>query len=144
LVFSFPIDQSAGGSTRAATKVGLYEQAMLEIALARIWSDNSVSQTLYFNAEREGQDIERVLAQTCPMVKSLSMLPHCAKGVYKQSPYEEITEAEYHTMRSTISDIDWKDFTSEPVITRGCDGDNCEMRTFLASTLGSTSPVPLS
>lgn len=133
LVFSFPIDQTCNGSTRPATDVSLLEQSMLEIALARIWSDNSISQTLYFNAEREGEDVERVLAQTCPMVKSLSMLPHCGKGVYPQSPYEEITEDEYHTMKANVKQIDWRNFTAEPIITRGCDGDACILGEFLLS-----------
>lgn len=134
LVFSFPIDQTSGGTTRAATEVSLREQAMLEMSLCRIWADNSVSQTLYFNPEKESNDVENVLAQTCPMVKSLSMLPHTSAGVYPQSPFEEITEKEYHIMVASVNPVDWTHFTAMPIITRGCDGDSCIVKEFLLST----------
>ncbi len=130
LVFSFPIDQTFGGTTRPATDISLREQSMLQQSLARIWADNSVSQTLYFNPETESKDIENVLAQTTPMVKSLSMLPHVPKGVYPQSPFEEITESVYLKMVSQITDVDWEQFTDSPIMTRGCDGDACEMMAF--------------
>ena len=47
-VFEFPIDQSEGGMVKPATEVGLWEQAMTLILLQREWSDNAVSNTLYF------------------------------------------------------------------------------------------------
>jgi hypothetical protein len=134
LVFSFPIDQTGGGTTRPATEVSLREQAMLLQSLARIYADNSISQTLYFNPELESRDIENVLAQTCPLVKSLSMLPHTSKGVYKQSPYEEITQTEYHAMKKNLRPINWSNFKSLPIMSRGCESENCDLNAFKIAT----------
>jgi ribonucleoside-triphosphate reductase len=131
LVFSFPVDQTGGGKTRTATQVSLWEQACLESSLARIWADNSISQTLYFDPVNEGKIIENVLAQTCPLVKSLSMLPHTPAGVYEQSPYEEITKEQYDVMTKDVKPINWTEFADEPIISRGCDSDVCDIKAYL-------------
>lgn len=131
LVFSFPIDQTGGGKTRTATQVSLWEQASLEVSLSSIWADNSISQTLYFDPSKESNIIENVLAQTCPRVKSLSMLPHTPAGVYAQSPYEEITKEEYNERTQNIKPIDWLDFVDEPIMSRGCDSDVCDIKAYL-------------
>ena len=47
-VFSFPLDQGNSGKIKPATEVSIYKQAMMLIMLQREWSDNAVSNTLYF------------------------------------------------------------------------------------------------
>lgn len=47
-VFEWPIDQSDGDRVRSATEVSLWEQAMTLVLMQREWSDNAVSNTLYF------------------------------------------------------------------------------------------------
>lgn len=47
-VFEWPIDQSNGGRVRSATQVSIWEQAAMLVLLQREWSDNAVSNTLYF------------------------------------------------------------------------------------------------
>lgn len=47
-VFEFPIDQGSNGRVSPATDVNIYKQAMLLVLLQREWSDNAVSNTLYF------------------------------------------------------------------------------------------------
>lgn len=47
-VFEWPIDQSDGGMIQPATEISLWRQAMTLVLLQREWSDNAVSNTLYF------------------------------------------------------------------------------------------------
>jgi hypothetical protein len=47
-VFEFVIDQGNKGQIKPATDVSLWEQAMMLVLLQREWSDNAVSNTLYF------------------------------------------------------------------------------------------------
>ena len=48
---------------------------MLVMAAQRHWADNSVSVTVKFDPQRDGGDIEHLLALVASNVKSLSMLP---------------------------------------------------------------------
>lgn len=123
-VFEFVIDQS---HTRPASEVSVWEQASLLTTLQREWSDNAVSVTLYFNPTTEGHQLEHLLAQYAPLVKSLSMLPHTEAGVYKQSPLEGITKDEYDRRRATLPTIDWALFTgSDGEMARFCTNAGCE------------------
>lgn len=47
-VFEYPIDQGDNGRVKPATEISLWQQAMLLVLLQREWSDNAVSNTLYF------------------------------------------------------------------------------------------------
>lgn len=47
-VFEWPIDQSDNGKVRPATQITVWQQAMMLVLLQREWSDNAVSNTLYF------------------------------------------------------------------------------------------------
>lgn len=125
LVFSFPLKL---GDERIAEEVSVWEQACMLELMQRVWADNSVSCTLYFNKKEEHQ-IEHVLSHFIPLIKSVSMLPHLGKGVYEQSPYEEITEEEYNEMKIKITspNSDYENLTSTPIGVKGCDGDRCEM-----------------
>ena len=79
-----------------------------------------------FDLDVESRDLKHLLAQILPLVKSVSILPHTPMGVYKQAPYEKITEEEYNTMSQSIHDVDWNSFREDAIGTRGCDGENCE------------------
>lgn len=127
LVFSFPIYQ---GSTRSAQNVSIWEQAMLQITLQREWSDNGTSCTLYFDPVTEGNILENVIAQTTPLIKGLSCIPHTDEGVYIQAPYQKITEEEYNTISAGIKAIKWEGYQEEAVLTKGCDGDSCDFNAF--------------
>ncbi len=72
-IFEFPLFQ---GEHRTAEKVSVWEQAALQSSLQREWSDNSVSCTLYFDREREGDDLQRVLEHFAPLFISTSALHH--------------------------------------------------------------------
>lgn len=124
-VFEFVINQS---HTRPASEVSVWEQASLLTTLQREWSDNAVSVTLYFNPATEGVQLEHLLAQYAPLVKSLSMLPHTEAGVYKQSPLEGISKDEYDRRRALLPTIDWSVFTGgdgqQPTY---CSNDTCQL-----------------
>jgi hypothetical protein len=80
------------------------------------------------NVYNEEQDIEKVLSSIVPHIKSLSLLPHSAKGAYAQMPQEGITEAEYHRRVSEIKPIDWTKLNNsiaEPELY--CSGPVCEL-----------------
>ena len=123
-VFEFVIDQS---HTRPASEVSVWEQASLLTTLQREWSDNAVSVTLYFNPKTEGHQLEHLLAQYAPLVKSLSMLPHTEAGVYAQSPLEGISKEEYTRRRAALPKIDWTVFTGgDGEMAKYCTNAGCE------------------
>lgn len=111
-VFEFPIYL---GKTRKAASVSAWEQFSLLAMLQREWSDNMVSCTIYFDPEDEGAQIEQMLAQFVPLIKSVSMLPHTRSGAYRQMPYEGISKEEYEKRLAELPKIDWETF-------RGSDG----------------------
>jgi ribonucleoside-triphosphate reductase len=122
-VFEFPIDQ---GKTRKAASVSAWEQFAFLAMLQREWSDNMVSCTVYFDPETEGAQIEHMLAQFAPVIKSVSMLPHSAAGAYKQMPYEGITKEAYEERLARLPKIDWSSFGgSDGLDSRFCTDESC-------------------
>lgn len=129
-VFSYPINQ---GKTRAATTVSAWEQFSLLAMLQREWSDNMVSCTVYWNPETEKNQIEQMLGQFAPLIKSVSLLPHTPGGAYEQMPYEGISSEQYIEMRRKIKKIDFSNYQSlnneQPEnkdATLYCENDSCE------------------
>jgi hypothetical protein len=82
-----------------------------------------------YNAAHEEHMIEPVLSFAAPLTKAMSLLPHTAKGVYKQMPEEGMTEEEYHLALSKMKKIDWSELNgkSDGIDERYCQGDNCEV-----------------
>ena len=128
-VFSYPIQQ---GKTRAATTVSAWEQFALLAMLQREWSDNMVSCTVYWNPETERNQIEHMLGQFAPLIKSVSLLPHTPGGAYEQMPYEGISSEQYIELKRSIKDIDFSNYqsnNSQPEnkdATLYCENDICE------------------
>lgn len=91
LVFEFVVDH---GNVRPCEKVSPWEQFSLAAMMQKCWSDNSVSATIYFDKEKDKNDVEKMLAMYIPILKSVSMLPHSGHG-YSQAPYEPINEDVY-------------------------------------------------
>ncbi len=124
-VFEFPIDQ---GTTRKATSVSAREQFEFLVMLQREWSDNMVSCTVYFDPKTEGEQIEHMLAEFVPVIKSVSMLPHFDTGAYTQMPYEGITKEAYQERLSKLPKIDWSSFGgSDGSESRLCTNDSCQI-----------------
>jgi ribonucleoside-triphosphate reductase len=79
-----------------------------------------------FDPNHEEDDIERVLSAITPLIKSCSLLPHSAKGAYRQMPEEGITPQEYETRLKAIKPINWSKFGgSDGIDERYCQGDAC-------------------
>ncbi len=124
MVFEFPIDQ---GKTRKADEVSAWEQFAFLAMLQREWSDNMVSCTVYFDKEKEGDQIAHMLAQFAPVIKSVSMLPHTDAGAYAQMPYEGITKEEYEKRLKALKEINWESFCgSDGEDSRFCTTESCE------------------
>jgi ribonucleotide reductase alpha subunit len=125
LVFEFPIDQ---GKTRSAEEVSMWEQFSLLVALNNSFTDNMVSCTIYFNPKTEGHQLERALASHAPFIKSVSMLPHTQEGVYKQAPYQGITQDEYEKRLAAIQPINWQTYGgSDGQMPKFCNNDTCTL-----------------
>jgi ribonucleoside-diphosphate reductase alpha chain len=123
-VFSFPIDQ---GATRPATSVSAWEQFAFLAMLQREWADNMVSCTVYFNKD-EADQVEYMLGQFAPVIKSVSMLPHSDGGSYPQMPYEGVTREKYTTLLDSLPPIDWSTFVgSDGVEEKFCSNDSCTL-----------------
>lgn len=125
LVFEFPIDQ---GKTRPATEVSAWEQFALLATLQREWADNMVSCTVYFDKETEGPQLEHMLGQYAPVIKSVSLLPHTDEGAYKQMPYEGINREEYMIRKGQILPINWDNYSgTDGQDTKFCTNDTCSI-----------------
>lgn len=122
----FPVEF---GQSRPTRKVSIYEQFGIVAALQRSYADNSVSFTGHFSRERESDDVERVIAMYAPLIKTCSLLPYSddltKKGEYAHMPFEEITEAEYNALVSTIKPVKWVLSKEDASLPRGCTNDTC-------------------
>lgn len=93
------------------------DQAMLE------WMNMEYFE---YNQHHEEDQILPVLASFAPLIKSCSLLPHTANGVYVQTPEEGITEEEYHRRKALIKPIDWTNYRgSDGEDEKYCQGDTC-------------------
>jgi len=122
-VVEFPIYT---GKTRPSHDVTAWEQFSMLALLQREWSDNMVSCTIHFT-EEEKKDIPRMLAYFMPVIKSASFLLK-RDAIYKQMPYEEITESEYNNKIKNSRKIDWSKFNgSDGEESKFCSNESCEL-----------------
>lgn len=124
LVFEFVIDH---GEVRPCDQVSPWEQFSLVAMMQRCWSDNCVSATVYFDKEKDGDDIEKLLAMYIPVLKSVSMLPHSGHG-YAQAPYEPIDKETYERRLGKYKQPQFSGVKGNvPVGSKYCSGDKCEL-----------------
>jgi len=114
MVFEFPICYKKGKELSSTTAS---EQFELLADLQRVWSDNMVSCTIAFDRDKEADRLPLLLEKYVPLIKSVSLLPHTKKGVYKQMPYECITKEEYEKMTKVLQPVEWSGL-------RGSDGQD--------------------
>ncbi len=80
----------------------------------------------HFDENHEEDVIEEVLSSVTPLIKSCSLLPHSAKGAYRQMPEEGISVEEYQKRLKAIKPIDWSLFRgSDGIDEKFCTGDTC-------------------
>lgn len=81
-----------------------------------------------YDKSHEEDNISDVISMIAPHTKSVSLLPHTAKGVYPQMPEEGITPEEYRDMLENVEEIDWTQLRdSDGQDEKYCDGDRCEV-----------------
>ncbi len=123
-VFEFTIDH---GDVRPADQVSPWEQFCMVQMLQKHYSDNMVSATIYFDKEKDGDDIEKMLAMFIPSLKSVSMLPHSGHS-YAQAPYEPISAEDY---KKRVAEFKFPDYNqvrgSIPEGSKYCSGGVCEL-----------------
>lgn len=102
-----------------------YDNKLRIVTAKNKWSAWELS--LYeFDPTHEEDDLERVLSMIVPKIKSCSLLPHSAKGAYRQMPEEGITPSEYLERLKAIKKIDWSEFgNSDGEDVKYCEGDKC-------------------
>ncbi|PYG02349.1 ribonucleoside-triphosphate reductase, adenosylcobalamin-dependent [Georgenia satyanarayanai] len=97
-VIFFPVRSAAHRSDK---DVPLREKAELAALAQAYWSDNSVSVTLSFDPETEGEQVGEVLRDFSGRLKTASFLPQ-GDFVYPQMPYTQITEEEYEAATRSL------------------------------------------
>jgi hypothetical protein len=81
-----------------------------------------------FDPAHEEHHIEPVLSAIAPVTKSVTLLPHSAKGAYRQMPEEGISRQEYERRRSEIRTIDWSKLSgSDGLDEQYCTSEHCEI-----------------
>jgi len=122
LVFEFAIDH---GDLRACAEVSPWEQFSVVAMMQRCYADNAVSASIYFDQEKDKDDIEKLLAMYLPVLKSVSMMP-TQTDVYAQAPYEKIDEATYEQRRNDYKNPDFGNVKDNvPVGSKFCTNDSC-------------------
>ncbi len=102
VIIDFPC--FAGSNTVLAKDMPAIKQLELVKQLMTIWSDNSISVTVYYKKE-ELPEIKKWLKENYKdNIKSVSFLLHKEHG-FKQAPYEEITKEQYEERISKIKPL---------------------------------------
>lgn len=127
-VVFFPIKSLA---ERAERDVTIFEKMNLAVIAQRYWSDNSVSVTVTFDAEKESDHVETVLHMHDGQLKTVSFLP-MGNTVYPQMPYSQITEEEYDAYAMQLFPIDFSGvyagMAADAVGEAYCTTDACEVK----------------
>ena len=130
-VVFFPIKSKA---LRSEKDVSIYEKTSLAATAQRYWSDNSVSVTISFDAEKEKDAVGTVLHMFDGQLKTASFLP-MGNHVYPQMPYTQITEEEYESYAEKLLPIDFIDvyagMASDAIGEKYCETDACEVKSFI-------------
>ncbi|MGC0251318.1 ribonucleoside-triphosphate reductase, adenosylcobalamin-dependent [Pseudactinotalea sp. Z1748] len=128
-VIFFPVKSAA---RRSEKDVSLREKAELAALAQKYWSDNSVSVTLSFDPESEGDQIGDILTDYAGRLKTASFLPQ-GNFTYPQMPYTQITREEYEAATKklipafldAIYDGDME--TIDAIGEAFCETDDCEI-----------------
>lgn len=127
-VVFFPIKSLA---KRSEKDVSIYEKVALAATAQRWWSDNSVSVTISFDAEKEIKDVGTVLHMYDGQLKTISFLP-MGNHVYPQMPYSQISQEEYDQYALELFPIDfagvYQGLGIDAIGEAYCTTDACEIK----------------
>lgn len=130
-VFSFPM-KSPDGSVFRDDRSAI-EQLELWKVYAEHWCEHKPSITVYVK-EHEWMEVGAWVYANFDICSGVSFLPH-TDHVYKQAPYQEITEEEYYEcLEKMPKDVDWSELgryeTEDNVSIEhelACTGNSCEL-----------------
>ena len=108
-IFSFPQQGSKSGITRNETNA--LEQLKLYSVYQKYWTEHNPSITVYYQ-DNEFLDVGAWIYNNFSDVSGVSLLPH-SDHVYKQAPYQEVTEEFYNEFVRTSPVVDWSKFKEE-------------------------------
>lgn len=127
-VVFFPVKSNA---VRSEKDVTIFEKAAIAATAQRYWSDNSVSVTVSFDAEKEAEHVATVLHMYDGQLKTVSFLPMGNK-TYLQMPYTQIAKDEYEDYTMRLFPIDFSGIYAglgiEAVGDAYCTTDACEVK----------------
>jgi hypothetical protein len=127
-VVFFPIKSEARRSEKDVT---IFEKMSLAATAQRYWSDNSVSVTISFDAEKEKEHVGTVLHMYDGQLKTVSFLPQ-GNHTYPQMPYTELTEAEYSEAMKRLFLVDFSGvyagMAADAIGESYCTTDSCEIK----------------
>lgn len=124
LVFSFPMKAPSDALFR--NDLSAIQQLEHYMIWKQSWCEHNPSVTVYVK-ECEWLEVGAWVYKHFDEVGGVSFLPH-SDHVYKQAPYQEITEEEYAKLKSTFPVIKWEDFKEK--------GDNTTSTRELACVAG--------
>lgn len=105
-VFSFPVAAPADTITRSDRSA--IEQLDHYLKFKRFWCEHNPSITVYVK-ENEWMEVGAWVYKHLDDVGGVSFLPH-SEHVYKQAPYQDITEEEYKKLKGEFPKLDWEEF----------------------------------
>lgn len=107
-------------------QVSMWQQLELAAQMQAHWSDNSVSVTVTIQPN-EVKDLASALSMYESRLKSVSFLPLNPSSVYKQAPYEEITEEYYKEITSKLKSYNLNTTNLEKTEEKFCNNDTCSL-----------------
>ena len=120
-IFSFPQQGSKSGITRNETNA--LEQLELYSVYQKHWTEHNPSITVYYK-DNEFLDVGAWIYNNFSDVSGVSLLPH-SDHVYKQAPYQEVTEEFFTEFSNAFPVVDWSKFKEEEDTTTGTQELSC-------------------
>lgn len=118
----------AGDTAIVARDMTAVQQLELVKRLQTLWSDNSVSVTVYYRPEELDAIKAWLKEHYKTSLKTVSFLLHSEHG-FKQAPYSEITEAEYDATIAKVTPLTGLIDAGGAVLdVEGCAGGVCPIR----------------
>ena len=127
MVVEFPCCYPEG--SKMAKDMSAIEQLEVVKHLQNVWSDNSVSCTIYYRLNELDEIKQWLKDNYTNNVKTCSFLLHNEHG-FVQAPFEEITKEQYDELIKTVVPITSGNISNEelPDTSAECVGGGCPIR----------------
>lgn len=125
LVVYFPVKEK--NFTKSKFDITVWEQLLLVRELQTLWADNSVSVTITFDKETDGDNLEDAMSYYLPYIKTLSFLP-LTNHRYLQAPYTEIDKDTYEECMSRLKPLELSSIVEKNIAgDKYCTNDTCSI-----------------